>query len=79
MQTITDISLLPWFERLVILERYRDFGLPAFYENLHRWWSACRKLPEFQATKTEEGQLVGSYERYADGTASGSTAKEMGT
>lgn len=77
--SMTDISLLPWFERLVILERYRGFGLPASYENLHRWWSACRKLPEFQATKTEEGQLVGSYERYADGTASGSTAKEMGT
>ena len=77
--SMTDISLLPWFERLAILERYRDFGLPASYENLHRWWNACRKLPEFQATKTEEGQLVRSYERYADGTASGSTAKEMGT
>jgi glutathione S-transferase len=77
--SMTDISLLPWFERLAILERYRDFGLPASYENLHRWWNACQKLPEFQATKTDEGQLVGSYERYADGTASGSTSKEMGT
>jgi len=77
--SMTDISLLPWFERLVVLEYYRDFGLPASYENLHRWWNTCRKLPEFQATKTEEGQLVESYERYADGTASSSTAKEMGT
>lgn len=77
--SMADISLLPWFERLVILERYRDFGLPASYENLNRWWSACRKLPEFQATKTDIEPLVESYERYANGTASGSTAKEMGT
>ena len=77
--SMTDISLLPWFERLVVLERYRNFGLPASYENLNRWWNICERLPEFRATRTELGPLVESYERYADGTASGSTAKEMGT
>ncbi len=77
--SMTDISLLPWFERLIVLERYRDFGLPASYENLHRWWNACQELPEFHGTRTDVGPLIESYERYADGTASGSTAKEMGT
>lgn len=77
--SMTDLSLLPWFERLKILEHYRNFGLPASHENLHRWWGACRDLPEFRATRTGEGPLVESYERYADGTAAGSTAREMGT
>ena len=77
--SLTDVSLLPWFERLVVLERYRDFGLPAQYENLNRWWRACRERPEFEATRTEVEPLIESYQKYADGTASGSTAKEMGT
>ncbi len=77
--SLTDISLLPWFERLIVLEYYRDFGLPASYENLNRWWNACRKRPKFQATRTEEEPLIESYLSYADGTASGSTAKEMRT
>ena len=73
------MSLLPWFERLVVLERYRDFGLPPQYENLNRWWRACRERPEFEATRTEVEPLVERYEKYADGTASGSIAREMGT
>ena len=73
--SLTDISLLPWFERLVVLERYRDLGLPASCKNLHRWWQACRERPEFEATNSEPELLIGGYAKYARG----GTAKETGT
>ncbi len=76
--SLTDVSLLPWFERLVVLEHYRGFGLPDSYENLNRWWRAYQERPEFEATRAEAEQLIESYERYADRGASSSTAKEMG-
>jgi glutathione S-transferase len=68
--SLTDVSLLPWFERFVVLEHYRNFGLPASHENLNRWWQACRERPEFEATKSEPELLVEGYAKYAnDGAA----------
>lgn len=76
--SLTDISLLPWFERLVVLEHYRDFGLPASLVELNRWWRACRGRPEFEATRSAPDLLIESYAKYA-GAASGGTAKGMDT
>ena len=63
--SLTDLSLLPWFERLVVLEHYRDFGLPASLAELNRWWRASRERPEFEATKSEPDLLIESYTKYA--------------
>ncbi|MDP8952735.1 MAG: glutathione S-transferase family protein [Actinomycetota bacterium] len=71
--SLTDVSLLPWFERLVVLEHYRDFGLPASLKELNRWWRACQKRPEFEATKSEPDLLIENYAKYA------SPARETGT
>jgi glutathione S-transferase len=47
--SMMDLSLLPWFERLVVLERYRGIGLSERYENLNCWWKACRQRPKFSS------------------------------
>ncbi len=71
--SLTDVSLLPWFERLIVLEYYRNFGLPTSYENLNRWWQSCQERLEFGVTKSDPTLLIQSYARYADGTAGGTT------
>jgi glutathione S-transferase len=44
-----DISLYPWFERLPVLEHFRQFTLPAETPRLQAWWQGLRDRPSIQA------------------------------
>lgn len=43
--SLVDISFYPWFERLPVLERFRNFTLPAETPHLQQWWENLRHRP----------------------------------
>ncbi|HEY9616542.1 MAG TPA: glutathione S-transferase family protein [Microcoleaceae cyanobacterium] len=47
--SLVDISLYPWFERLPVLEHFRQFTLPAETPRLQAWWQGLRDRPSIQA------------------------------
>lgn len=46
---LVDISFYPWFERLPLLEHFRNFILPAETPRLQEWWNVVRDRPSIQA------------------------------
>lgn len=70
---LVDISLAPWLVggRLKVLEHYRHFSIPntSDYAKFHEWSEAVEHHPSFAATVCDVERLIGSYKRYADGTA----------
>jgi glutathione S-transferase len=47
--SLVDISFYPWFERLPVLEHFRDFSLPSQTPRLQKWWSAVRDRDSIRA------------------------------
>lgn len=47
--SLVDISFYPWFERLPLLEHFRNFHLPAETPRLQEWWNVVRDRPSIQA------------------------------
>ncbi|MGI0491401.1 glutathione S-transferase family protein [Alkalinema pantanalense CENA528] len=47
--SLVDISLYPWFERLPVLEHFRQFSLPDETPQLQAWWQELQKRPSIQA------------------------------
>lgn len=47
--SLVDISFYPWFERLPVLERFRNFTLPPETPRLQQWWNVVRDRESVQA------------------------------
>jgi len=47
--SLVDISFYPWFERLPVLEKFRNFTLPSETPRLQQWWENLRKRDSIQA------------------------------
>jgi glutathione S-transferase len=47
--SLVDISFYPWFERLPVLEHFRQFTLPPETPRLQQWWAVLRDRPSIQA------------------------------
>jgi glutathione S-transferase len=75
--SLVDISYYPWFERWPALEHYRGLSVPEDCPRLHQWWQAMEQQPCVQATKQSGEYHIEKYVKYAQGTASGATAKDM--
>jgi glutathione S-transferase len=48
--SLVDIALFPWFEQLAVLERFRDFRLPAECGRILAWREAVGQRRAIQAT-----------------------------
>ncbi|PSB45042.1 glutathione S-transferase family protein [Cyanosarcina cf. burmensis CCALA 770] len=46
---LVDISFYPWFERLPVLEHFRNFSFPSQTPRLQKWWSAVRDRDSIRA------------------------------
>lgn len=46
--SLVDISFYPWFERLPVLERFRNFYLPEETPGLREWWENLRRRESIQ-------------------------------
>lgn len=75
--TLVDLTFYPWFERLPVLEHYRNIQLPSECSKLKQWWEAMSERDSAKKISNPADLYIQSYEKYANGTASGITAKEM--
>ncbi|MBW4650595.1 MAG: glutathione S-transferase family protein [Kastovskya adunca ATA6-11-RM4] len=75
--SLVDLTFYPWFERWSVLEHYRGLSIPDECQHLKRWWDAMSKRDSVQTIINPSDFYIKEYENYANGTASGITAKEM--
>jgi len=75
--SLVDIAIYPHFERFGVLRTYRNIEIPQSCIKLLEWLDAMRERTSSQQTAHEDAYHVEAYRRYADGTASGTTAKDM--
>jgi glutathione S-transferase len=48
--TISDVIMAPWFERMAVLEHYRDFKVPET-EEFSGWSTWCNRVIQHPAIK----------------------------
>jgi len=75
--TLVDLAIYPHFERIGVLEKYRNVGIPESCIRLKEWLNAMRERPSAITTGHDDAYHIEAYSRYADGTASGTTARDM--
>jgi glutathione S-transferase len=75
--SLADIAVYPHFERLVVLEHYHGIGIPNECGRLREWMAAVAERPSVQKTAHTADYHQEAYSKYADGTANGTTAKDM--
>ncbi len=75
--SLADIAFYPFFERFPVLAHYRGFELPAACSGLAAWLDAMRARASVEAQGEPASFYVEAYSHYADGSADGSTAREM--
>eukprot|EP01124_Arcella_intermedia_P008145 TRINITY_DN15094_c0_g1_i1.p1 TRINITY_DN15094_c0_g1~~TRINITY_DN15094_c0_g1_i1.p1 ORF type:complete len:250 (-),score=59.68 TRINITY_DN15094_c0_g1_i1:55-804(-) len=73
-----DIALLPWWQRLYVLEHYRAFRVPReSHQRLHSWYQACTQLEAFKKTIADTEKLLQTYWGYANNTATSDVATKL--
>ncbi|MBN3870464.1 glutathione S-transferase family protein [Nostoc sp. JL33] len=60
--SLVDISFYPWFERLPLLEHFRNFTLPTETPRLQKWWNTVRDRESIQAVENPASFYI---ERFA--------------
>jgi glutathione S-transferase len=75
--SLVDISFYPWLERWSAIAHYRHFDLPADCPRLHQWFQTLSQHPTIQAWQNDPAQYIDDYRRYADNTATSTTAQEL--
>ena len=77
--SLVDLSLYPHFERFPVLTEYRGMNIPRSCQRLRAWLDVMRERSSAVVTAHEPGFHIEAYIQYANGTASGTTAKDMRT
>ena len=77
--SLVDLSLYPHFERFPVLTEYRGMNIPRSCRRLRAWLDVTRERSSAMVTAHESGFHIEAYIQYANGTASGTTAKDMRT
>ena len=75
--SLVDLSLYPHFERFSVLTEYRGMNIPRSCQRLRAWLDVMRERSSAAVTAHEPGFHIEAYIKYANGTASGTTAKDM--
>ncbi|MFB2837358.1 glutathione S-transferase family protein [Floridanema evergladense] len=56
--SLVDISFYPWFERLPVLEHFRNFTLPTETPRLQEWWSVLRDRESIKAVENPASYYI---------------------
>mgnify|MGYP002631250554 CR=1 FL=1 len=75
--SLVDIALYPHFERLAVLEFYRGISIPDECGALREWMAVMAARPCVQQSAHDADYHISAYTGYADGSANGTTAKDM--
>ncbi|WP_072620744.1 glutathione S-transferase family protein [Spirulina major] len=75
--SLVDISVYPWLERWSAIAAHRQFPLPDDCPRLQRWFHTLQQNPTIQTWQNDPAQYVEDYRRYANNTATSTTAQEL--
>jgi glutathione S-transferase len=75
--SLADVAVYPHMERLAVLEAYRGIAVPAECGRLKEWLGAMGERASVRKTAHDADYHIKAYANYADGTANGTTAKDM--
>lgn len=64
--SLADLELYPWFERLPILEHYRDFRIPSELEALHLWIERLSQRASVFGIANSPEYYIEHYRSYAE-------------
>jgi glutathione S-transferase len=65
--TVADIAVAPYFDRMVVLEHYRDYRVPNDGDTAkwHEWSKNVLSRPSVAATRQDRERIIEAYKRYA--------------
>lgn len=63
--SLADLEIYPWFERMPVLEHYRDFGVPGELSHIRRWQEALAALPSVASIAEKPKFYIEQYTTYA--------------
>ena len=75
--SLADVAIYPHMERLAVLQEYRGIAVPGECGRLREWLGAMAERASVQKTAHDADYHVKAYAHYADGTADGTTARDM--
>lgn len=62
--SLVDISFYPWFERLPVLEHFRNFTLPTETPRLQEWWNVVRDRPSIKAVENPVSYYIERFTKF---------------
>jgi glutathione S-transferase len=74
---LVDFTFYPFFERFCVLDHYRGLSIPEDCKRLRDWIGTISKHPCAMETANTQEFHINNYQKYADGSANGVTAREM--
>lgn len=75
--SLVDLTYEPWFERLPVMEHYRGVGLPPECRRLRALADNLMERPSVRSISLPLDRYIEGARSYADGTANGTTARDM--
>ena len=75
--SLVDLTFYPWFERLCVLDHYRNVSLPKECQFLQQWRHNLSQRTSVQSIENPSAFYIAEYEKYANNTVAGVTAQEM--
>jgi len=63
--SVADIAVAPYFDRMIVLEHYRDFKVPDTIDKWHEWSTNVLERPSVAATRQDRDRIIEAYLRYA--------------
>lgn len=73
--SLVDISFYPWFERLPVLEHFRNFTLPTETPRLQEWWSVVRDRESIKAVENPVSYYIERFTKILGEPAAVATQK----
>jgi len=62
--SLVDISFYPWFERLPVLEHFRNFTLPTETPRLQEWWNVVRDRESIKAVENPVSYYIERFTKF---------------
>ncbi|MFB2880931.1 glutathione S-transferase family protein [Floridanema aerugineum] len=62
--SLVDIGFYPWFERLPVLEYFRNFTLPTETPRLQEWWNVVRSRQSIKAVENPVSYYIERFTKF---------------
>jgi glutathione S-transferase len=75
--TLVDLTFYPHMTRFPALTHHRGIAVRDDYTGLKNWLEAMSRRPSAKATSRTNAQYIQGWQKYADNSSTGTTARDM--